>query len=112
MPALIPLLWANKRLIGEVIGIIALAAIAWWFFWHNPKVIKQLENEKAELSHQVEAAHAAINLLTDIERSHDATSKNSFTLISTIRSAPKPKRDGLFYDSRVLQAVPTNRAAK
>jgi cellobiose-specific phosphotransferase system component IIC len=90
-------LWDNKRLIGEILAIIAVCSLLWFYTIHNPKVIKQLETEKAELTRQVINRDAAINLLTSIEAAHDTITKTSYKNISSIRYTPKPGRTGLFY---------------
>jgi hypothetical protein len=102
-------IWSNKQLIAEILGGILIAFLLWWFIWHNPKVIKQLEGEKVELTRQVANRDAAINMLGTIERAHDVINKTIYRNISTIRYLPKPSRNGNFYGSNGMpQAVPVN----
>jgi len=110
MPIL-ALLWTNKELIAKVLGVALVAFVAWFYFWHNPKVIKRLETEKAEAIEQVVRAHGAINLLTSIERRHDVITKISYRNISTIRYAPKPAATGMFLPGGVLQTLPISSPA-
>ena len=106
---LLPLLLNNWQIIAKAIGVAIVAFLCWWFFIHNPKVIKQLEDEKRVAIEQKDAAFAAINMLTEIERAKDVVTKTSFKIISSIRYVPKPSRDGLFYSnadpSGLLQPV-------
>lgn len=105
MPALLPLLWANKRIIGEIVGIIVLAIIAYWFFWHNPQVIKNLENDKAELARQVAAGQAAITLLDDIQKGKARINAQVQSQISSVKSQAIPRRTVLIRAGGVLPAM-------
>lgn len=108
--AILPLIWANREIILKGIAVALIAFVAWYFFYHNPKRIKALENEKAELSKQVAARDAAINMLGDIEREHEIINRTTFRIISSIRYLPKPSRDGMFYSNAdpygMSQAMP------
>lgn len=105
-PEILALIWKNKQLIAEVLGGVLVAFVAWWFFWHNPKVIKELEADKAELARQVEVGKQALSLLHDIqfgkESSYDAVSKK----IHEINQAAIPRRTVLI-KSGVLPDLPT-----
>ena len=105
MPALLPLIWANRRLVAEVIGIALLALIAWWFFWHNPKVIKQLTAERDQAIAQKEAAFNAINMLGEINKAHTEIDKESADNENKIRNGRKPGVRGIFVAGGVQTPV-------
>jgi hypothetical protein len=106
-------IWSNRQLFAEIIGGLLIVFLCWWFFIHNPKVIKGLENEKAELTRQVANRDAAINMLGSIERAHDVINKTIYRNISSIRYLPKPGRDGNFYGANGMpEAMPVNAATK
>lgn len=102
---LLVIIWKNKRLILEVLACLVIAFALWWFVIHNPRLIKQLETEKALAIEQKEAAYAAINLLTNIEVKHGEIDNRSNENIKKIRNSRKPGLDGVFLLDGVLPAV-------
>jgi hypothetical protein len=99
------LLWENKRIIGEILGLILLCFVAWWFFIHNPKVIDGLEKDKIELSRQVQEGLKAAALLQTIEKGKAGIDRETFKNISTIRAAIIPRRAVLIRGGVPLQAL-------
>ncbi len=107
------LIWENRRIIGEIIGLAVLIFVAWWFFVHNPKVIADLEKDKAELARQVQEAAKAQVLLNDITQGKAQINENVFKQISSIRAATLPRRTvlivgGVPLPSGVLKAIPAH----
>ena len=86
------IIWQNRRIIGEILGIILLVFIAWWFFWHNPAVIDALEADKAELARQVEAGKKAVTLLDDIQKGKGKINAQVQAQLSSIRGNAIPRR--------------------
>lgn len=86
------IIWNNRKIIGEILAIIGLLVLCWWFFIHNPKVIKDLENDKAELSRQLEAGQKAIKLLETIQQGKVVIDAAIQGQISTMRATARPKR--------------------
>lgn len=111
MTAIMAVIWANRELIAKIIGGMLLAFFCWWFFWHNPKVIKQLESEKVELSRQIVLRDNAINLLGTIERRHDAIDKGTNDNVGKIRTGRKPARTGYLLLDGMLPQVYQNYSA-
>lgn len=111
IPIIIKFLWDNKQIIAEILGAIAVAIVCWWFFIHNPKIIKGLEADKAELARQVEAGKAAITLLDDIQKGRTKIDATTYKNISTIKANHMPKRTVLVSGGVPLQAVPTSKFA-
>lgn len=105
MATLLPLLWANKRIIGEAAGILLLCFVAYWFFWHNPQKIDALEHDKQELSRQVENGKQAIVLLDNINQGKAGISHDTFKQISSIRAAAVPRRAVIIRGGMQLQPV-------
>lgn len=102
---MLELLWLNKKIIAEVTGCIVIAFFCWWFFVHNPAVIKDLEEDKAELARQVESGKKALTLLNDIEKGKAKINEATFKNISTIRAAAIPKRTVLISGGVPLSGV-------
>lgn len=99
-------LWENRRIIGEVAGLIAVGIIAWWAFWHNPEKIRALEAEKQELSRQVDAGKQALTLLNDIEKGKVRINAQVQAQISTVRAAAIPRRAVIIKPGGLLPALP------
>ena len=105
------IIWQNRRIIGEIIGIILLVFIAWWFFWHNPAVIDDLEADKAELARQVEAGKKAVTLLDDIQKGKGKINAQVQAQLSSIHSSAIPRRAVLIRAGGMLPPVyPANPA--
>ncbi len=102
MTAIVAFLWQYKQIIADVIGVIVIAILAWWFFWHNPKVIDSLEKDKAELSRQVENSKNAIVLLDDIQKGKVKINEAVQTQISSVKSQAVPRRAVLIRGGSVL----------
>ena len=85
------LLWNNRRIIGEVVALMALAFAGWWFVFHNTAKIAELEQDKAELSRQVVAGQQAITLLNKINQNGENIDRATFTHISSITATAVPR---------------------
>jgi len=101
------LLWANRRVIGEVVGLTLVAAILWWAFWFNPHRIDALQAEKTELLRQVEAGKQALTLLDDIQKGKVKINAHVQSQISTVRSAAMPRSTVIIHGGGVLPTLPT-----
>ena len=88
----VSLLWENRRIIGELIGLALIVFIAWWFFIHNPKIIDGLEKDKTELSRQIAARDKAIALYADIEKGKVVINESVHAQISSIHATARPRR--------------------
>ena len=109
MPLFVAWAWENKRLIGEIAGLIAAVFVCWWFFIHNPAVIEGLEQDKAELSRQLVAGQKAIKLLTEIEQGRVKIDDAIQSQVSSLRSTARPKRTVIIRAGSVLSTVhPSN----
>lgn len=102
---MLALLIANRRIIAEILGLVVLVFVAWWFFVHNPRVIDGLEKDKTELSRQVQEGLKAAALLQTIEKGKAVVDRETFKNISTIRAAIIPRRSVLIYGGVPLQAM-------
>ena len=102
MTAIVAFLWQYKQIIAEVIGVIVIAILAWWFFWHNPKVIDSLEKDKAELSRQIENGKNAIVLLDDIQKGRVKINEAVQSQISSVKSQAIPRRTVIIRGGGVL----------
>ena len=105
------IIWQNKRIIGEILGLALACFASWWFFIHNPKVISELENDKAELARQVEAGKQALQLLNDIQKGKGRINAQTQSQISSVRSAAIPRRAVLIRNGGLLQALPAVKTA-
>lgn len=106
IPIVMKFIWDNKQIIAEVLCGIIVAALIWWFGFHNPAKIKKQEAQISALKAEVQTAHETINLMSTIEARHEIITKTSYRNISTIRYTPKPGRDGVFLNGGVLQTLP------
>lgn len=97
--------WANRRIIGEVVGIVLLGIVLWWAFWHNPSVIDGLEKDKAELTRLVDNGVKAQALLDDITKGKVKINAHVQTQISSIRSNAIPRRTVLIHNGGLLPAM-------
>ncbi len=98
----ITVLWQYKQIIAEVIGVIIIVVLSWWFFWHNPKVIAGLEKDKAELARQVDNSKQAFVLLDDIQKGKVQINANVQSQISSVKSQAIPRRTVLIRGGSVL----------
>lgn len=105
------LIWENKRIIGELIGVILVAFVIWWFFIHNVMVIDDLEKDKAELSRQIEARKQSLQLLDDIQQGKVRINAQVQTQISTVRAAAIPRRTIIIKPGGMLPALPAANAS-
>jgi len=112
MSAALALVWANRKIIAQGLGIALLAFMLYWYFVHNPKVIKSLEIQVTEQKRQVQLRDNAINLLGTIERAHDEITKQTDTNIQKIRTGRKPGNRGVFIPDGMLANVFTNYSAR
>lgn len=99
------ILWQNKRIIAEIIGLLLVGVLAWWFLIHQPKVIDDLRNEKAELARQVEAGNQALALLNDIQKGKVRINAQVQSQISSVRSAAIPRNSVLIRNGGVLSPM-------
>lgn len=67
-PPWLTMIWANKRIIAEIVAIVAIVALVYYYGIHNPKVIAGQRQEIATLKLQVEAGERAVQLLSDIQK--------------------------------------------
>jgi Tfp pilus assembly protein PilO len=107
------LLWANKRLVGKIIGVIVVVMVVWWFGFHNPARIAELEAQRTELNRQVAAGQAAAVLLTDIYRGKEEITNATFKRISSIKAATLPRggvliTGGVSLSSGLLKTSPAH----
>ena len=102
LPLLFKWIWDNKQIIAEIIGGIAVAIICWWFFIHNPKIIKGLEADKAELSRQIATQAKTITLYEDIQKGRAPINAAVQNKISSMRSEARPKRTVIIRAGGVL----------
>lgn len=96
---------ANRKIIGEIIGLALICLVVYWFFIHNPKVIDGLEKDKAELSRQVAEGVKAQTLLNDISKGKVEIDNATFKQISSIRAASIPRRAVLIRGGMPLQTM-------
>lgn len=108
---ILPWLWQNKKLIVEIIGLILLLILCWWFFIHNPKVIKELEADKSELSRQIEVKNNTIKLYGDIEKGKVVINEAVQLQISSLRSQSRPRRTVIIRAGGVLPPLSPVKAA-
>lgn len=104
------ILWNNRKIISEIVGLILVGILAWWFFIHNPKIIDGLEKDKAELSRQVDAGKQAIELLSNIQAGKERINAQTFKNISTIRATAIPKRAVIVHGG-LLPTVPATNSS-
>jgi len=109
--AIVPFIMSNWQIIAKVLGVVALAILLWFYFIHNPKVIKGLEADKMELARQVDAGKAAIVLLDDIQKGRTKIDATTYKNISTIKANHIPKRTVLISGGMPLQALPASKFA-
>jgi hypothetical protein len=107
-------MWQNKQLLAEIIGVIILVIFCWWFFWHNPKVIKGLEEDKAELEADkvelgrvIAAKDNQIKLYGDIEKGKVIINAAVQQKISSLRAESRPRRAIIIRAGSVLPPLPT-----
>lgn len=98
------ILWQNKRLIAELVGLVLAVIVCWWFFIHNPAVIDALEEDKKELNRQVVALEKCAVLLEEIEKGKRGINIETFRQISSIRANAIPHRTVLIRNG-VLQTM-------
>ena len=85
---LLTLLWSNKELVAKIGAGILIAFAAWWFFIHNPKVIKEMETTIAEKSRQIELRDSTIELQGQLRKAHDEITIKENENIRRIRETP------------------------
>jgi hypothetical protein len=105
------LLWENKRIIGEIIGIVLLIFISWWFFIHNPKIISDLKEDNAELLRLVKNGETSINLINDIQKGRVTSYAHVQMQLSSIRKNAIPRRTILISNGGVLSTMPTTNSS-
>jgi plastocyanin domain-containing protein len=98
-------LWKNKQRIAEIIGGILIAVLCYWFFYHNPKVIKELQEDKKELARIVEAKDKQITLYKDIEKGKVKIDGAIQSQISSLRAVARPRRTIIIHAGRVLSPL-------
>jgi cell division septal protein FtsQ len=96
------LLWKNKRLILEILAVLALLGFLWWAMIYQPRKIKALTSERDQAISQKEAAFAAINMLGEINKVHAEIDKESADNENKIRNSRKPGVRGVFIPSGLL----------
>jgi len=96
----------NWKLIAQAVGGVCLAILLWWFFIHNPRVIKNLEADKAELARQVANGQKAISLLDDIQKGKGAINAKVQSDIEAIKNQSIPRRTVLIMGGGVLPPLP------
>lgn len=111
MTMIIGWLLSNWKLVAQAIGAVCLAVLLWWFFIHNPRVIKNLEADKAELSRQVVNGQKAISLLDDIQKGKGKINEQVQSQIEAVKSAAIPRRAVLISGGSVLPTLPSSRPA-
>ena len=99
------LLWANRELIAKGIGIALIGFLCWWYFFHNPKVIKSLETTIQELSRQVELRDSALELQGQLRKAHDEITAKENENIRRIRETPLAA-SGVFIPGGVPKPLP------
>jgi predicted PurR-regulated permease PerM len=98
-------IWANRKIVAEVFCLLLIVAAIWWFGIHNPRVIKELNQRIESQQREILASHAAINLLTNINKIHDEVDKGSAENETKIRTGRKPGVRGVFIASGMLPTV-------
>lgn len=101
----IALLLQNWKLIVQIAGAVALAVLLWWYLIHNPKVIKELEEDKKELSRIIEAQQDQLKLNQDIEKGKVVINAAVQQRISSLRSEARPRRTVIVKAGVVLPPI-------
>jgi hypothetical protein len=90
--AIIPFIMSNWQMIVKGIGIALLVFAGWFYFVHNPKVIKELEADKTELARIIEAKDKEITLYKDIDKGKVVIDAKTQGQISSIRAVARPRK--------------------
>ena len=90
--AIVPFIMSNWKIICQVIGAIILVFAIWYYAIHNPKVIKELEADKVELSRIIEAKDKEITLYKDIDKGKVVIDAKTQGQISSIRAVARPRK--------------------
>lgn len=90
-------LWDNRQIIAMVLVSLLIAALLWWGFIHNPKIIKKQGQEISQLKAQVDASQKALELSTTINKEKGVIDVNTQNKINELQKQVFPRRSsGMF----------------